>query len=844
VVGAAVLTTALLITFSTANDTSHELAPHSDDEAQSPNAEQNEVTRDTEADVFDEVTARVGVEPNATQETENTVASCTMIKMRFLDSSRIPLAGVAVEARIARSSHTTESGSSGTAEIAIPAREDSEPNFLSVKATLPWHVPFRKSMRVKSGDQMELGEIVLESAGAVSGRVLDRTGLPIKEIAVFCTGPEIGSLNMDEARREGLQFSRDRISCGSTGSDGTFTASAVKVGSRRFWSGGMDYLYSYSDPVEVAAGMETHGVELVLDERPREQLIECVVLDPEGNPVPKAFVEITAKGGGHGSTTDHEGRYRRLLRREGPYSLEATDPEGRYEKVRLEDVKPGTPDLVLQFMTPSRKLRLRVSSSGNENLGEFMAVVWSRGLRSLVRNKDELVRMGGFGGLGECYHETFKPTDGAEETTVSITLPKSDFFVTVWAAGYRTVELGPFSGLLVTDPIEIVLDPVAGVSGRVLSNGVGVEGARVSLHRQVDPEHPIAVVGFDSRSEKDATDSVVTDPEGYFVLHPSSSDACFLRAIQEGFAPTELGPLVFDPREGQDGLELRLTRGGAIAGHVVMAPGRDPAGAVVGASRGDGFPVVVQADENGAFRFDQLTPGPWLLEKRHQQDLGFGPVRMFGTQTGNPWKRPVSWSCVVEEGKTTHCDLDLRHETVCILKGTVQATGLLSSGWGASIRPVDYEFGSLTRIQSFNINSRASVSLDGSFTLRVLETGTYTLSLNGPIGKDIDLRIQDKVELTGGEMAWDWSIPFTKVEVRPPPSGLEGSNRLTYRWSGEGDRKATVTFRLESNEPVLLYAVPSGRFRIEQSVKGSAGERMILAELEAKPGDTTVVTLQ
>ena len=839
VIAATIIATAFIIILSKDNYFSQEKSLHTKERELSTTKDLDKSTEDIDETELGEEQGRISIGQNVSQ--ENNVTRGITIKMRFLDSSRTPLSGVSVRARLSGSSNMTESGSSGAAELTISVPEDRDPRFLSVNATLPWHMPYKKSMRAGAAELVDLGEIVLESAGAVSGRVLDRSGNPIEGIAVFFTDSEIDSLDKEEARREGVRSSHGRVSCGRTGSDGTFRAPAVRVGSRRFWSGGIDYLYSYSDPVHVVAGLETYGVEIVLNKRPREQLIECVVLDPEGKPVPDAWVRIQARNGSHGTGTDSQGRFKRLLKREGPYTLEATDPKGRYEKVRLEDVQPGAPDLVLQFMVPTREMRLLVSSSGPEALSDFTVAAWNSSLRPLNQSRGRMHRMRGFGRNDESIERTFGKTDRAEDGTVSMTFPEGEFFVTVRAWGYETVELGPFSGGLPPDLIEAVLDPVPGLSGRVVFEDGGIEGARISLHEQLDPDRLILENGIFIRSKKRAIESVVTGPDGSFLIHPGVSGTWYLRAARNGYAPVEQGPLEIDTRKGRSGIVLRLTRGGTIAGRVIMAPGRDPAGSIVVASRGDDFPITVRTDEIGAFLLERLTPGPWLVKMRHKDD----PSRSTTTiiDLGSV-KVPQNWSCIVKEGETTLYDIDLSHETVCILKGRIGIEGLLSSRWSASLNPAYPDHRSRSSGSTTMSDARDQVSLDGSFTIEVLETGTYNLTVQGSTRKEHRLVITDTVELTGGEMSWDWSIPFTKVEVRPPPSGLEGSKQLFCQWSGEGARKAFVAFRLESNEPVLLHAVPVGKFRIEQGVRHLGNEPVVFAESEAVAGETRVVTLR
>jgi hypothetical protein len=69
-------------------------------------------------------------------------------------------------------------------------------------------------------------------------------------------------------------------------------------------------------------------------------------------------------------------------------------------------------------------------------------------------------------------------------------------------------------------------------------------------------------------------------------------------------------------------------------------------------------------------------------------------------------------------------------------------------------------------------------------------------------------------------------------------------SKLSYWWVGRGIRNATLSFRSTSKVPILLQAVPVGKFRIEVSGSGGRIDPIILAESEAKAGETTVVKLK
>jgi hypothetical protein len=763
------------------------------------------------------------------------------IKMCFLNPQHAPLSGVTVKAWIFKTPHLAESDSSGAVTLNLPFAGDTERTELYFRAHGTCFKYYRKRQAVAAGETIDFGEIVLEPSGEVSGRVLDRMGRPLPLMNIYVTESDISSLDMDEVRRKGIRSLMDCY-CGAVSvTDGSYRVVGMEPGSKRFWTGSIDYLHSCSDPVEVVIGREAVGVDIVLDKWPREEQIECFVLDPEGNPAKGVRVKLFRKNGSSSMKSRDQGRFVYLVKKEGPYSIEAMDTEGRWETVRLEEVKPGAHNQVLRFAVPTSKMRLNISSGGSEPLSEFTAIAWKSSLRSAIesgKRMDSAVP----GGRGEQYFEnSYSQNDRAEDGTVSQAFPRGEFFVTVRAEGYGSVERGPFHSNRPPDPIEIVLDPVAGLSGRIVAEHGAPVWARVSLHRQAESRWAVEVIDFACRSERDEVNHVITGRDGSFVLRPTEPGRYFLRAVKKGYAPAEVGPLELDPRERRDGVELTLTPGGSLTGRVVVTSGRDPAGIVVAASRGDGFPVVARVGEDGTYRFEHLTPGPWRVEKRTSNELNESRWYQFQFTTEGTGEK---WSCTVVEGETTPYDLDLRHETVCLLSGNIAVEGLRSGSWWARIALSDP--GRSDRKGSPEIGEKleTSVSRDGRFTLTSLTAGTHVLKLQGRFEGGRELEIEEIVELKGGEVSWEWNVPLATIEVRPPPSGFEETAFLMYMWKGAGDRIAYTGLDEDADGSVKLHPVPAGQFRIVQWGSDPREAPLILADGKAVAGETTVVTLR
>jgi len=159
-----------------------------------------------------------------------------------------------------------------------------------------------------------------------------------------------------------------------------------------------------------------------------------------------------------------------------------------------------------------------------------------------------------------------------------------------------------------------------------------------------------------------------------------------LLADADGYALAELSPLEIDPAVGMDGLEVVLVRGGAVEGRVLTAAGKDPAGIIVGIDRADGHPQTQRVGPDGAFRFERLTPGRFQLARSEVEarSESWSTSWVSGPEHGDEPKA-LPWNCVVEDGRTTRFDLDLREADPCILLADVEVNGAPATGWTAKL---------------------------------------------------------------------------------------------------------------------------------------------------------------
>ncbi len=147
--------------------------------------------------------------------------------------------------------------------------------------------------------------VTLQPASSVRGRVVDDQGEPIAQASV--------QLNVERAGG-GFAFAM-MAGNGRSGDDGRFTIEDVEPGTVRVVADAPGYLTLERGGVEVPAGKDVEGLELVLR---AGAFVEGTVSTPDGSPAIGAAVQLVDEGGTGPMTmrmptlteTDGDGRYR------------------------------------------------------------------------------------------------------------------------------------------------------------------------------------------------------------------------------------------------------------------------------------------------------------------------------------------------------------------------------------------------------------------------------------------------------------------------------------------------------------------------------------------------------
>lgn len=417
----------------------------------------------------------------------------------------------------------------------------------------------------------DLGTVILEAAVEIRGRVTDRDGKPVAGAEVHATH------DLRRVRAAAGNGALERKPEAVTGPDGRFAVPDLRRGDR------LDLFVRARGflPGEVVGvtAPTARPADVVLDRAAR---VTGRVEDPEGRPVVGASLDLS---------TERAGEERGLVRSVGRSEAVATSEEdGRFA---FEDVKPG-------------RARLRASAPGFQDADlDGLVVPAGQGLESVkvVMERGAVIE-------GRVLTTAGDPVGDARVvagSSAAVSDGEGAYRLDGVPPGPQAVqalhqEFPPLEHRIEVDPVFNQLDLVfeAGheVSGRVVDReGKGVEGAQVSLVPSGSPRERQAVSGAN----------------GDFAVPHLLDGEYSLRAEKEGYATTEMPGAVTVAGGSVRDVEVRLTRGGRIAGRLLGLDLYDLAEVTVRAQREDGFEKPGRVDYAGEYSVDQLPPGDWLV---------------------------------------------------------------------------------------------------------------------------------------------------------------------------------------------------------------------------------------
>jgi RNA polymerase sigma-70 factor (ECF subfamily) len=734
--------------------------------------------------------ARAAATSGAAPATADAAAIAAMsahIDGRFVDADGRALAGVHIERPLGPDHNFVMSDAKGAFDILIPLCPPS--GNMSFEARCAGWANFYATCAPRPGQTQHMGNIVLEPGGAIAGVVLGPDGAPVAGAQIMALNPKIED-EYDSARRNG-PGSVHAPEATST-ADGSFRIEGVAAQLARAWAHAPGMRWTISDPIEVPRNAVHAGLEMRLEPLSADDRIEGIVLDPKGTPLSNVSVnyECSAPGAGWSAATQtgDDGRFQILLPRKFATNLFVLDPERRWLAVRKKDVPPGTLDVVLRFAEPQRAL-LVVKGPHEDPVSMFDAVLDRPGSR------------------GDAIWGS--STADIHEGTLLFPVPDGEFVIVVSARGHEEKKLGPFAPGSVGKRLECTLRELPGIRGRVTAGGEPKSGAHVEVREVVQGSLHITQNGWLLRLNPNVVDTTQSDEQGEFALTVRKAGRYALLCDDEEHTRAEVGPFDVDPQIGVSSVEVKLGRGGAIEGRVLVPSGRDPGGVLVGITRHDGFPRTLRTGSEGTFRFEGLTPGGWQVKRLVREDDPASSGTSFRSG-GKPVEFPIDLQ--VEEGKTTRFDLDLRKTFDVVLAGHVSVNGKPAAGWTVLVLP-DVEAGHSTEIPGGSVDERGDVRVS------MAAPGKVRVVLRSSASGEVPVEIERVLDLVGGDNPWVVDLDAGGIQGHASPE-----KNLTYEWLDGGDAACRVDFAPAPDGRYRLALVPAGKGRLTMRDKSTHAE--------------------
>ena len=729
-------------------------------------------------------------------------------RAHVVDEDGAPIPGARLSVELDDVEHTATGGADGVVTVSLPPDTPRRNGWFNPTVTAEARTSQRFGVRGNFEGEHFLGEVVLLPAGAVVGRVLDERGAPLRASVLGCDAPE-GWTALERERFETLGEGLRSRRHGWTGTDGSFRLESVESGEVVVVASRAGMLRAMSAPFELAVG-ESHDVgALVLRAPPPENRIAGRVLDEHGAPAPALLVELWNPGVKRNVQPEavsvrsaEDGSFAFSVPSTATYHVVLFDQELREEVARVETVAAGTDDVVLR-VPRERWLEIGVLNAAGEKLED----AW-------ITTADAE----GFGMRHRAEH--------AETGIWRLQVPGRPFQFWVHAPEFETEWSGIFADReLVPDRFDFVLreSSSARLRGTITDGGAPVARAAVRGYRAVERPSRL-VTGFATRLvDRPTVSSGATGEDGEYELTFDQEAVVHLLVLVDGKFVHEYGPVQLDPsREGQR-LDLALPPRGSIHGRVLVAEGRDPAGLLVGASRGDGDLRTMKLGPEATYRFSDLAAGDWQVRIVTENSHLLDDRRTIGAH------EEAEVDVHLDPGAGVQYDLDLRHEVFHRVNGQLRFAPDGPSEWWYWID-----------------RQRGELDSDGRFTVDTFGAGALGLSLWAEVSPSVRMSVRDSLTLVPGDNDWIVDRPTAELELSGVPAFTRDEARnhepelLRLERDAEERLRVIVSVQQHGGGPLRLRGLPEGTWsvsvRFEEDGSPGSSWKTVLEGLELGAG--------
>ena len=614
-------------------------------------------------------------------------------------------------------------------QIEISSRALPRQAILVLRLDGPHNERHVRQIEVLPGSSIDLGDIVLEPQALVFGRLLDPSGTPVLgELRVLAAEGEREVLAHGFASAEGeyeLRFD----------DPGPVRLEARAVYSQDRWLGEPFILKpgeSLERDIEVKTGPSSVRV-VAVNERSEPIDMHCRLELYEGDLNLGSTEGFTAAGKAfelQGNLADAE-----------ELRIRAFAAEGVYAPVEYVELPPFK-DVTIRFAArPSRSVQVVV-----------------RGLASGDPVPIQVTR--------EVYGADCTWTELQTEFTVELpTQAAAAPSLRFEAEGYLTAELLSEECLAAKSPLEVRMQPLAGIRGLVHSGGVPVADAelRISPRRQAGEwvRSYNAIEGVRWSAGHDAQ----VDEEGRFHVPLAVEGDWVIEVSAEGFAPALVELAGYRPGLGHEEIVVELVPPAEVVGRV-LDPFQVPIiGAKVVALHDLHRACFAWSGDDGSYRLEGLAPGEWYIFHPAREELYRNSSTNLSSSIPADWEPPSG--VLLRSGEPVR--LDLRSLATTQVEFKIRWTGALDGPAGsAKLTGVLEDEDPLLEFESL------AVILD--------ESGVAQAAL--PADRELELRIQapelgSTLRLPGSWSAHD--LHNTTIEIQTGALELFGQPGTSHR---------------------------------------------------------------